>query len=464
MSGEMMIVSQHEHSQITWAQDYNSRVNPTLMTRLLHEAIPVLKWTDWHVKEVQEGSCTTVLPLNHATTNQHGTHQAALLSLSADYTGGLALATLLRGVPFAGVHPCNEDNSAALWLAAMDVRYKCPSTGHVTATCKISDETADMVRQRYFSGKRVLVTLPVIFRANNEVVAEAEMKYFAQPSIQLKPTREKRSINPLFKHKLKASARMIAGLRATADESFVRLDQAHEKHAAGPHGELLAKRLQSVLPHLQHTVAARTKHIDQTLTSIPGLRQVVLMGAGLDMRPFRLYESLGRPTFFEVDLPEMLEERTRVISQLTNRPVVQRRMVAADFKCDDLSKILLQHPDFDPRLPTAIIYEGCSMYFSKQENQEILTLLGQTLQNPESRIWSDMVTPDVVDGTTHVEEIAAFVDGMEQLGEKFIFGCNDPSSFMLECGFKKADVITVQDYLESRDPTYSAYRFVVAGK
>ena len=75
-----------------------------------------------------------------------------------------------------------------------------------------------------------------------------------------------------------------------------------------------------------------------------------------------------------------------------------------------------------------------------------------------------MVTPDVVDGTTHVEEIAAFVDGMEQLGEKFIFGCNDPSSFMLECGFKKADVITVQDYLESRDPTYSAYRFVVAGK
>ena len=182
------------------------------------------------------------------------------------------------------------------------------------------------------------------------------------------------------------------------------------------------------------------------------------------MRPFRLYESLGRPTFFEVDLPEMLEERTRVISQLTNRPVVQRRMVAADFKCDDLSKILLQHPDFDPRLPTAIIYEGCSMYFSKQENQEILTLLGQTLQNPESRIWSDMVTPDVVDGTTHVEEIAAFVDGMEQLGEKFVFGCNDPSSFMLECGFGKADVITVQDYLESRDPTYSAYRFVVAGK
>ncbi len=463
-SGEMMIVSQHSQSTISWAQDYDARVNPTLMTRLLHEAIPVLQWTGWRVLEVEEGGCITELPLNHATTNQHGTHQAALLSLSADYTGGLALATLLRGVPFAGVHPCNEDNSAALWLAAMDVRYKCPSTGHVTATCKIAAETAEMVRQRYFAGKRVLVTLPIIFRSNNEVVAEAEMKYFAQPSIQLKPTREKPAINPLFKHKLKASARMIAGLRASADEGFVRLDNAHERHAAGPHGELLAKRLQGILPHLQHTVAARTRHIDETLLAIPGLKQVVLMGAGLDMRPFRLFNQLDRPTFFEVDLPEMLEERTRVISQLQDRPVVQRRMVAADFKVDDLAQVLLKHPDFNPHVPTAIVYEGCSMYFSRQENQEILTLLSQLLQHPDSRLWSDMVTPDVVDGTTQVEEIVAFVDGMEQLGEKFVFGCSDPTAFLSDCGYRSASVTTAQEYLDSRDPTYSAYRFVVARK
>lgn len=459
-----MIVSQHGDSSISWAQDYDTRVNPTLMTRLLREAIPVLQWTGWRVIEVEEGGCTTELPLNHATTNQHGTHQAALLSLSADYTGGLALATLLRGVPFAGVHPCNEDNSAALWLAAMDVRYKCPSTGHVTATCKISDETAQMVRQRYFAGKRVLVTLPVTFRSNNEIVAEAEMKYFAQPSIQLKPTREKPAINPLFKHKLKASARMIAGLRATVDNQFLRLDTAHERHAAGPHGELLAKRLQGILPHLQQTVAARTKHIDQTLSRISGLKQVVLMGAGLDMRPFRLCHSLGRPTFFEVDLPEMLEERTRVISQLQHRPLVQRRMVAADFKCDDLAEVLLRHPDFDPNLPTAVVYEGCSMYFSEQENQEILTLLSRLLQHNDSRLWSDMVTTDVVDGTTQVKEIAAFVDGMEQLGEKFIFGCNDPVAFLSDCGYRHSEVVTAQDYLVSPDPTFAAYRFVVSGR
>ena len=111
-------------------------------------------------------------------------------------------------------------------------------------------------------------------------------------------------------------------------------------------------------------------------------------------------------------------------------------MVAADFKCDDLAEVLLRHPDFDPNLPTAVVYEGCSMYFSEQENQEILTLLSRLLQHNDSRLWSDMVTTDVVDGTTQVKEIAAFVDGMEQLGEKFIFGCNDPVAFLSDCGYR----------------------------
>ena len=81
---------------ISWEQDFENRVNPELMTGLLRASIPVLEQSDWKVVRVGEGYCETLLPLNKATTNQHGTHQAALMSLSAYYTGGLALATLLR--------------------------------------------------------------------------------------------------------------------------------------------------------------------------------------------------------------------------------------------------------------------------------------------------------------------------------------------------------------------------------
>ena len=110
-------------SEISWEEDYQARMNPELMTSLLRSSVPVLEQSDWKITKVEDGYSETMLPLNKATTNQHGTHQAALVSLSADYTGGLALATLLRGVPLAGIHPCRSDDSASMWLAGMNVKY-----------------------------------------------------------------------------------------------------------------------------------------------------------------------------------------------------------------------------------------------------------------------------------------------------------------------------------------------------
>jgi methyltransferase (TIGR00027 family) len=446
---------------ISWEEDYRTRVSPTLMTQLLQDAIPALKAVQWRVTEVREGACTSELPLCRAATNQHGTHQGALISLSADYTGGLALATLLRGVPLAGVHPCTSDRSASIWLASMEVRFRSPSTGHLTASCEVPPHLQRMVRNRYFAGKRVLVKLPVLFRSNDEIVAEAQMKYLCQPSIQLEPTVGDQYRSPLLRHKLKASARMIAGLRADGRRGMLRIDSPHERQAAGPHGELLAARLGGILPQLRDMVLARTRHGDETLRSIPGWRQVVLLGVGLDMRPFRLYRQLGEPLFFELDLPEMLEERSRVISQMNARPPAARRMVAADFKRDRVAELLLKHPDFDPRVPTCVIYEGCSMYFSAAENEAVLGPLAATLQHPDSRLWSDWVTRGVVTGPPPQASIGAFLRGMEELGERFIFGVDDPAEF-LRPEYTRTRVESVADYLGGDDPVLQTYQFAVS--
>ena len=199
--------------EVTWEQHFDQLVNPDLMTTLLHDAIPVLQHVNWRVAEVGDGYCKTVLPLNQQSTNQHGTHQAALMSLSADYTGGLALATLLRGIPLAGVHKCRADESASLWLAQMNVKYKRPSAGHLDVVCEVTPEQAQRIRDRYDRGARVLAPLNVDFLSNGQQVAVAEMKYFAQPTAQLEPGETSNSRSALMEHKLKASARMIAGLR-----------------------------------------------------------------------------------------------------------------------------------------------------------------------------------------------------------------------------------------------------------
>lgn len=448
---------------VTWNQDYQQRVNPELMTGLLRTAIPVLESSDWRIEQVEEGFCQSVLPLNTPTTNQHGTHQAALISLSADYTGGLALATLLRGIPLAGVHRCHDENSASLWLAGMNVKYRSPSSGHLTGVCRIDPKTADSIRNRYFSGNRVLATLEVNFYSNGDLVAVAEMKYFAQPTVQLTPAPGSRTRSALFSHKLKASARMIAGLRGQRSANPRLTTHCPEANlVAGPHGQLLAARLQSVLPQLADMVLARTQHIDETLRNFVDVKQVVLLGAGLDMRSLRHAAERPDITFFEVDLPSMIEERQRITEQLPEEFADRRVLLEADFRSDDVQSLIAEHPRFNAALPTMFIYEGCSMYFTEQENRRMMGMVRSLMQHPSSCVWTDFVSPDVANGKTNNRNISAFLDGMEELGETFIFGVDDPADWLNQSGLGLVETTRCGDYLNESDMVFNTYSFAVA--
>ncbi len=448
---------------ITWEQDYRDRINPEFMTALLRFSIPALEKCDWQATRVEYGLCESLLPLNNETTNQHGTHLGPFISLSADYTGGLALATLLPGVPMAGIHACRNEDSASFWLAGMNIRYKAPSTGHLTGICEIDPVQAEEIRTRYFRGSRVLATLMVRFYSNGELTAEAEMKYFAQPTIQLMPGTPNVSRSTLFNHKLKASARMIAGIRAqSGTHPKLRVSCPHASLVAGPHGELLAKHLNSILPQLKDMVQARSQHIDELIQQVPDLRQVVLVGAGLDMRSIQHAATIPDVTFFEIDLPEMIAERERVIKLLTEDFGHRRVMLKADFKVDDLSQILGNRPDFDPTLPTVVVFEGCSMYFSDAENERLLLSLLELLQHPSSCVWADFVNTSVVTRRTNNQRIIAFLEGMDSLGESFVFGSDDPSAWLGALGFGFVETISAGDYLEDDDAVLGTYSFAVA--
>ncbi len=450
-------------AEVTWEQDYQSRVNPELMTFLLRASIPVLEQSDWKVLNVGDGVCETLLPLNKATTNQHGTHQAALMSLSADYTGGLALATLLRGVPLAGIHQCRDDVSASLWLAGMSVRYKSPSTGHLTGICEIDPIQADEIKKRYFAGNRVLASLQVRFYANGELVAEAEMKYFAQPTIQLTPTAEHPSRSTLFCHKLKASARMIAGLRAQKSaHPRLRTRCPYATTVAGPHGELLANHLHDILPQLKDMVLSRSQHIDELIQQVADLKQVVLVGAGLDMRSIRHAADLPDVTFFEVDLPEMIAERERVTKLLPQEFSDRRVLLSANFKIDDLAQVIGNHPGFDSTVPTVIIFEGCSMYFSEAENQTLFRSFLKLINHPLSCVWADFVNTAVMTGRTNNLHITRFLEGMDSLGEAFVFGTDNPAEWLESLGYSFAESTSAAEYLNDSDAVLNTYAFSVA--
>ncbi|MEQ1906545.1 MAG: class I SAM-dependent methyltransferase [Pirellulaceae bacterium] len=453
---------------ISWEEDFRERINPELMTRLMHQCVPALKASGWQITVVESGYAETILPLNQATTNQHGTHQAALISLSADYTGGMAVTSLLRGVPLAGIHKCSTEDAASLWLVSMNVRYKAPSTGHLIGRCRIPERERDLIVSRYNQGNRVLVTLPMEFESNGQIVAEAELTYFAQPAKQLLEPGKKSST--LFNQKIKASARMIAGVRARASFSSngrtYRVDPSHAQLAAGPQGEMLAEKLNRALPQLVQMVEARTQHGDQMLRSVRGLKQVVLAGAGLDMRPFQMQHEFPDVVFYEVDLPEMIAERTRIAKMLPDHDSQSRVMIAADFLEGNFNDKLLGN-GFVPSLPTAIIFEGCSMYFDSAVNCRLLKSFAEMMDNPDSRLWVDFVSESVINGETVIPEVQAFFERMDEMGESFIFGTNHPEAVLESCNLDLVSTTSVQEFMDqqgvdSDDPVLDQYSFSVS--
>ena len=96
------------------------------------------------------------------------------------------------------------------------------------------------------------------------------------------------------------------------------------------------------------------------------------------------------------------------------------------------------------------------MYFSGEENQEVLRSVARVMKHADSRLWSDWVTQSVVDGSTQNDHIAQFLDGMEELGEKFIFGSDSPDTFLRD-SFAKTCVTTAKEFLGSDDPTFETY-------
>lgn len=454
-------ISQHTP---TWEQDYADRMNPELVTQLLHDAVPVSAWTGWKVAEVREGFAASILPLSSHTTNQHGTHQATLLALAADYTGGTALASVIRGVPAIGVHPQRDDNGMALWLVSMEIKYLEPSASSLRVEAEVPQADWAKIRNRYQCGQTVLVQIPISFKSDDgRSVAEGTFGYFLKQGAQLGPASITAKVNPLFAHKSRASARMIAGVRAVETRSRSPLVQdPWADELAGPHGRLLAHRFLQTLPQLQRMVSARTADVDRLLTTLipKGLTQLVLIGAGYDMRPFRLLGGHPQIHTFELDLPHMVVDRATMLSRLRSLPSIRRSQISFDLRLQTLSDALNTSHGFDPSAVTLFVVEGVSMYLSADRFYQLIEGVRALLGNRKSTLWLDIVSQEVIERHTGFDSAVALVEAMQRLGEPFIFGLDDPAQRFKEMALSVRQQVKSSDYHASAaDPLFDCYSF-----
>lgn len=190
-------------------------------------------------------------------------------------------------------------------------------------------------------------------------------------------------------------------------------------------------------------MAVRTRFYDQFFVDATqsGIRQAVILAAGLDARAYRLPWPAGT-VVYEVDMPEVIEFKTSTLSKLGAKPTAERRTVAVDLRDD--WPAALRAAGFDPAAASTWSAEGLVVYLPS-EAQDALFDNVTALSSAGSRLACEFV-PD-----TNIfadERWRAHYDRMSELG--FFVDFNE-----LVYHFERSHII---EYLTKRGWRVSARR------
>lgn len=108
-------------------------------------------------------------------------------------------------------------------------------------------------------------------------------------------------------------------------------------------------------------LGVRSRFFDEYFrdASTAGIRQVVILAAGLDTRAFRLRWP-EHVELFEIDQPKVLEFKDSVLAEQGARAGCARHVVPTDLRADWPEALL--RAGFDPQRPTAWLAEGLLPY------------------------------------------------------------------------------------------------------
>ncbi len=133
----------------------------------------------------------------------------------------------------------------------------------------------------------------------------------------------------------------------------------------------------------------RTKYFDTYFRRAgdAGVRQVVVLAAGLDSRAYRL-DWADNTVVYELDQPQILDFKREALAG--RAPTAQRREIPVDLR-DDWPQALRDH-GFDTTAPSAWIAEGLLIYLPAVAQRELFTGI-EILSAPRSQFAVEEAVP-----------------------------------------------------------------------
>lgn len=220
-----------------------------------------------------------------------------------------------------------------------------------------------------------------------------------------------------FTAKVMAAARAIETQRPDAlfrDVYAEQLAGADVIQAAIPRIAEYEKQGKSYIP-------VRTRFFDDFLMN-HGIRQVVLLGAGLDTRAFRLNWDPGTHVY-EVDYSELLHYKESVLAGTSL--YCTRHSICADLRESHWSQLLLEQ-GYQSSEPSIWLLEGLLYYLNSNEVHNLLTEI-EKLAIAGSWFAADAIN-------------SAVLNGSDEWAKYWHSSCDNPELFLANYGWKASAI------------------------
>jgi methyltransferase (TIGR00027 family) len=222
---------------------------------------------------------------------------------------------------------------------------------------------------------------------------------------------------------MRTTANWIAAVRARESSRPDRLfDDPYAEALAGPQGYAMMARSEQAAGGENRMVPVRVRWFDDAIIEAvaSGIRTVVMLGAGLDTRPYRLpvFKDLH---WYELDRRDVLEAKAAALAGIPPRATVTQ--LEADLTRE------LPLPVFEE--PVVWVAEGLFFYF--KESSIVDLLVNAARQCPQGSVFLGDVH-----GTAGLDSPAmrAYRQWCERTGNPPPYGCDDPSALFAKGGWR----------------------------
>lgn len=248
------------------------------------------------------------------------------------------------------------------------------------------------------------------------------------------------------------------GIRAQIEESLDKpLISTFSKSPDSDQTITLASLIQTTNP------ICRARYVEDTLEKAvrQGIRQYVILGAGMDTFAFRRPDLIERLEVFEVDHPATQEFKLSRLAGLGWKHPAKLHFIPIDFKQESLVTALTRSSSYDPKIKSLFSWLGVVIYLTRDEVFAALRSITD-IAPAGSMVIFDYTNTDAFIPEKSSPQMQKFMELGQKIGEPMITGFK-PSTLaedLESLGFRLIENLSPDDierlYFQGRMDGYHA--------